>query len=26
MMEISDLGVENLSETVSTLAREGDRL
>ena len=26
MMEISDLGVENLSETVSTLARDGDRL
>jgi thioredoxin reductase (NADPH) len=26
MMEISDLGVENLSETVTSIARNGDRL
>ena len=26
MMEISDLGVENLSETVSAIARDGDRV
>jgi len=26
MMEISDLGVENLSETVSTIARDGNQL